>query len=215
VNVSWTASSGTPAPTGYYVVRIDASNNSSPACNTSPTTTIVASLCTDALVAVGTYTYKVTAVYHSWTAISTSSASISVAQSTQTITFTSTAPSNASVGGSSYPVTATGGGSGNPVTFTIDAASTPTCSMTGSVVSFTAAGTCTIDANQAGNAMYLAAGQAQQSFAVGKNDQTITFASTAPAGATVGGPTYNVTATGGASASPVTFTIDPATDRKR
>jgi hypothetical protein len=33
------------------------------------------------------------------------------------------------------------------------------------------------------------------SFPVGKGNQTITFTSTAPAGATVGGPTYNVTAT--------------------
>ena len=44
-----------------------------------------------------------------------------------------------------------------------------------------------IDANQAGNANYNAAPQVQQSFPVAKGDQTITFTSTAPAGATVGG----------------------------
>src|ERR1700688_2973938 len=44
---------------------------------------------------------------------------------------------------------------------------------------------------------------------VGKADQTITFTSTAPAGATVGGPTYNVTATA-SSGLTVAFTIDAA-----
>src|SRR5262249_31176757 len=40
-----------------------------------------------------------------------------------------------------------------------------------------------------------------------KNPQTISFISPAPAGAKVGGPTYNVTATA-TSGLPVTFTID-------
>ena len=44
-----------------------------------------------------------------------------------------------------------------------------------------------IDANQAGNANYNAAPQVQQSFAVGKGNQTISFTSTAPAAPTVGG----------------------------
>ena len=65
-------------------------------------------------------------------------------------------------------------------------------------MSFIGAGTCVIDANQAGNANYNAAPQAQQSFAVGKGAQTISFTSTAPAAAVVGGPTYDVTASGGA-----------------
>ena len=69
------------------------------------------------------------------------------------------------------------------------------------------AGSCVIDANQAGNASYLAAPQAQQSIAVAKAAQTITFTSTPPASPTVGG-TYHVTATGGASGNPVTFSID-------
>ena len=50
---------------------------------------------------------------------------------------------------------------------------------------------------------YNAAPQAQQSFTVGKGAQTITFTSTAPSGAVVGGPIYTVTATGGASANSV------------
>ena len=42
-------------------------------------------------------------------------------QGSQSITFTSSAPSAATVGGATYNVTATGGASGNPVTFSIDA----------------------------------------------------------------------------------------------
>jgi hypothetical protein len=93
----------------------------------------------------------------------------------QTITFTSTVPSNATVGGAKYTVTATGGASGNPVLFTIASASSAVCSISGAVVSFTGAGTCTIDANQAGNSTYNPATQAQQSFTV-SSGSTGTFA---------------------------------------
>src|SRR5262249_58152270 len=85
-----------------------------------------------------------------------------------------------------------------PVPFRIDASATAVCSLSGATVSFIGVGTCVIDANQAGNATYNAAPQAQQSFAVAKGDQTITFTSPAPAGAKVGGPTYTVTATASA-----------------
>ena len=127
-------------------------------------------------------------------------------QGLQAITFTSSPPSNATVGGPTYTITATGGASGNPVTFTIDASSTSGCSVSGSTVSFAVPiGTCVIDANQAGNASYAAAPQVQQSFSVGKGQQAIVFTSPPPSNATVGGPTYTITATGGASGNPVTF----------
>jgi streptogramin lyase len=128
----------------------------------------------------------------------------------QTISFTSTAPANATYGGPSYTVTATGGGSGNPVTFSIDSSASSVCSVSGSTVSFIGVGTCVIDANQAGNANYLAAAQAQQSFAVGQSAQAITFNSTPPPNAIYGGPAYTVTPTGGGSGNPVTFSIDSA-----
>ncbi|HVT57333.1 MAG TPA: Ig-like domain-containing protein [Thermoanaerobaculia bacterium] len=132
--------------------------------------------------------------------------SFAVGKGDQTITFTSTAPAGAKVGGPTYNVTATAS-SGLTVAFTIDASAAAVCSISGSTVSFTAAGTCVIDGNQAGNANYNAAPQAQQSFAVGKGDQTINFTSTAPAGAKVAGPTYTVTATA-SSGLTVAFTID-------
>jgi hypothetical protein len=56
--------------------------------------------------------------------------------------------------------------SGLPVALTIDAASRSVCSISGNTVSLIGAGTCTIDANQAGSTEYEPASQAQQSFAV-------------------------------------------------
>ncbi len=132
--------------------------------------------------------------------------SFAVGKGSQTITFTSTAPANAVVAGPTYTVTATAS-SGLPVSFTIDATATSVCSIAGSTVSFTASGTCVIDANQAGDANWNAAPQAAQSFAVSKNNQTITFSSTAPVGAVVAGPTYTVTATA-SSGLTVAFSID-------
>jgi hypothetical protein len=75
------------------------------------------------------------------------------------------------------------------------------------VVSFTAVGktgtgTCTIDANQAGNANYEPAKQEQQHVPVGKGIQTITFVTSPPKPA-LPGETYSVGVTGGASKEPV------------
>ena len=126
-------------------------------------------------------------------------------RSSQTISFTSTAPANAAVGGATYTPTATAT-SGLPVAFTIDASASSVCSISAGVVSFNAVGTCVINANQPGDGNYLAAPQVQQSFAV-KINQTINFTSTAPTNAEVGGATYTPTATA-TSGLPVAFTID-------
>jgi hypothetical protein len=107
----------------------------------------------------------------------------------QSISFTSTAPSQAVVGGPTYTVSATGGASGNPVTFSIDPSSTSGCHVSGSTVSFAApSGTCVINANQAGNAQYAAAPQLQQSFAV----RVLVITTTALPGGTVAQP-YSAT----------------------
>jgi hypothetical protein len=143
-----------------------------------------------------------------WNAAPQAQQSVAVGPGNQTITFTSTAPVNAKVNGPTYTVTATAT-SGLPVTFTIDASAVSVCSLAGSTVSFIGAGTCVINANQPGDANWNAAPQVQQSFLVGKGDQTITFTSTAPTDAKVGGPTYTVTATA-TSGLPVTFSIDPS-----
>ena len=59
---------------------------------------------------------------------------------------------------------------GPAVTFTIDGSATAVCTIAGSTVSFIGAGTCVINANQAGNANYNPAPQVQQSFAVAQGD---------------------------------------------
>ena len=113
---------------------------------------------------------------------------------TQAVTFTSTTPADATVGGTPYSVTATGGASGNPVTFSSKAPSV--CTITGTTVSFVGVGTCTVDADQAGNANYDSAPEVSQSFSVGQGSQAITFTSTQPADAVYGGPTYFVSRRG-------------------
>jgi hypothetical protein len=133
--------------------------------------------------------------------------SITINPATQTISFTSTAPTSPTVGDSYTPAaTAT---SGLAVTFSIDPASTSgACSISAGVVSFTGPGQCIIDADQAGNTDYSTAPQQQQIIGVGMADQTITFATSVPSGAMAGG-TYNVSATA-SSGLTVTLTIDAA-----
>jgi hypothetical protein len=77
------------------------------------------------------------------------------------------------------------------VAFTIDASSSSVCSISGSTVSFTGAGTCTIDANQAGNTAYEAAPQVQQSFTVSPAPTLITLTPTSPILTPVSTPTPN------------------------
>jgi len=122
----------------------------------------------------------------------------------QAITFTSTAPAGAVYGGT-HEVSATGGGSGNPVVFTIDATANGVCSIAGATVSFTGVGTCTVNANQAGDANYLDAPQATQSFPVAPAPQAITFA--ALSGRTFGDPDFTVAASA-SSGLMVTFSAD-------
>jgi hypothetical protein len=91
--------------------------------------------------------------------------------------------------------------SGLAVTFTSTTTSVCTVAGTPAVATFLTSGTCTIDANQAGNSAYAAAPQVQQSFSV-LTAQTITFAN--PGAQTVGAPlTLMATASSGLT---VTFT---------
>jgi trimeric autotransporter adhesin len=89
------------------------------------------------------------------------------APGTQTITFPNPGPGQA---GTTATLTAAGGGSGQPVVFSVDSSSGPgVCSLSGtngSTVNYLAAGSCVIDANQAGGDGYAAAAQAQQTITV-------------------------------------------------
>ena len=117
----------------------------------------------------------------------------------------------------------TGGDSGNPVVFTVDPPSSAVCSLqqskqsTGAmkdstpptVVVFNAAGTCTVDVNQAGDQDYSAADQVQFTWTVLK-PQSISFAP-GPSAAVYGG-SYVPAATA-SSGLPVTFSIDAGSDQ--
>ncbi len=93
-------------------------------------------------------------------------------KTSQVITFTSTPPTAARVGGPSYTPTAQAT-SGLAVSVTVDATAATVCSISGPTVSFIRAGTCVIDANQAGDSTYNPAPQVQQAFAVGKGTVTL------------------------------------------
>jgi hypothetical protein len=133
---------------------------------------------------------------------------LTITRATQSISITSTLPA-APVVGETAQLSATGGASDNDVTFSADSSATA-CAVSGLTVSFEHAGTCVIDADQAGDSDYSAAPTAQQQVEVGKAAQAITFTSTPPLSAVSGGH-YTVTAVGGGSSSPVVLSIGSAT----
>lgn len=75
------------------------------------------------------------------------------------------------VKGGSFTALATGGGSGNPVQFS--SGSPSVCSVSAAQVTMLAAGTCVLNADQAGNAMYQAAPQARLEVAIAAATPTL------------------------------------------
>jgi eukaryotic-like serine/threonine-protein kinase len=120
----------------------------------------------------------------------------------QSISFTT--PASGIAGGSAV-LSATGGGSGNPVVFSLDSSSGPgVCTVSGTTVSYTGAGNCVIDANQAGNGRYASAPQVQRTIKVNPIPQSISFA--APAQGKQHHSAH-LSATGGGSGNPVVFSV--------
>lgn len=115
-----------------------------------------------------------------WPASDTScpAAAGAIAKAPQAITFTTAPPAGARVG-DTYDVAAVGGASGNPVMFAVDALTAAICSASGSTIRFQAAGTCTINASQLGDADHDAATQAVQMAAVGQGPSRVTLTSSA------------------------------------
>jgi hypothetical protein len=116
------------------------------------------------MIAVGTCTVQATKAQDTQYNATSDNVAVTVNQGSQTITFsplpgkvTSDAP---------FVVSATGGGSGNPVTFTASGVCAAS-GTNGATISLTGAvGSCTVTANQAGNANYTAAASVMQSFSV-------------------------------------------------
>jgi len=127
-----------------------------------------------------------------------------VGKGAQTVAFSTSAPSSTALGGPTYTPTATGGASTSPVVISLDGSSTG-CTLTSGVVAFPAAGTCVLDANQAGDANYTAAPQVQQTFIVGFRITTTSL----PAGTrgSAYGPVTLGTASAAASVPPYTTTF--------
>ena len=130
--------------------------------------------------------------------------SFNIGQAAQAIVFN---PPNSVVFGSG-PITlsATGGASGNPVTFTVTGPAT----LVGNILTSTGTGLVVVTAHQAGDANYAAAPDVASTITVTPATQAITF--TPPASVVLGSSPITLTATGGASGNPVTFTVaGPAT----
>jgi hypothetical protein len=123
---------------------------------------------------------------------------------TQSITFTSLAPTNATVGGPTYTPSATAS-SGLPVTLSIDPSATSVCQKSGGAVSFSAPGTCVIDANQPGNRRYAAAPQVVQSLTAAPSVTALSPTS----GPIYGGTQVTVTGTGFTGVTAVMFGSAP------
>ena len=117
------------------------------------------------------------------------------------------APAVAVGGTGTVSATAT---SGLAVTFS---STTPsTCTVSGNIVTGVAMGTCTIAANQAGNANYNAAPQVTQNIAIQKANQTISVITISPATLGVGGTgTVYATATSGLAVSLSSMTTSVCT----
>lgn len=131
----------------------------------------------------------------------------------QALAFTTAPPAAAIAGETEYAVAAVAS-SGLPVTLSVPAASASVCALAGSTVTSLGAGTCTIEATQAGSRTHRPAPPIVQSFAVGSappvtSGQTISFTSTPPAPATAGGSQYGVAAAA-SSGRPVAFSAAPA-----
>jgi hypothetical protein len=131
-----------------------------------------------------------------------------VNQAPQAINFTQPASVVFSAG-LTITLTATGGASGNAVVFTLDESSTAAGSISGNTVTVTSAGNLVIDANQAGNADYSAAAQAQRTVLVNPPPPDFTISAAPPSQTIAAGAstefTVTITATNGNFSNPVTL----------
>jgi hypothetical protein len=168
-DASFTLAAPTPSTPGTFTY----SSATTSVISLSGTTATVGSAGTSVITA--TFTPTNTADYNS----ATTTMTITVIGSGQTINFGAISDKIIS---DTPPVLSATATSGLAVAFT--SATTGVCTVSGTSVTFVGPGTCTINADQAGNGTYAAAPQIQRSFAIAYLTQTITF--DALAGATLG-----------------------------
>ena len=159
-DASFTLAAPTPSTPGTFTY----SSATTSVISLSGTTATVGSAGTSVITA--TFTPTNTADYNS----ATTTMTITVIGSGQTINFGVISDKIIS---DTPPVLSATATSGLTVVFT--SATTGVCTVSGTSVSFVGPGTCTINADQAGNGTYAAAPQIQRSFAIAYLTQTITF----------------------------------------
>lgn len=157
------------------------------------------------------YTFTVTATNSAGTGAASAASNSVTPKGSQTITFANPGAQNY---GTSPDLSVLGGGasstSGLTVTFT--SSTTGVCTITsGGLLTFVAAGTCTINADQAGNASYLPAAQVSRSFTVNAVVPGAPTIGTATAGDTQASVAFTAPASNGGSAiTGYTVTANPA-----
>ena len=162
-------------------------------------------------VGVGTCTVRATKALDSQYNSTFDDVSFAVTQAAQAITFGALSPKLTS--DAPFTVSAIGGASGNPVTFTASGVC-GSGGTNGTTITLTgAAGSCTVTANQAGNANYAVAPAVPQSFGVVAPGEVFPPNCQQPAGwATVAGTTFGWSpATDFASTGTCSFKSDPLT----
>src|SRR5207237_53142 len=122
----------------------------------------------------------------------------SITKASQTITFGTLG--NKTYGDAPFALTATSS-SNLAVSYAVGA--TDNCTVSGSTVTITGAGACTVTAAQPGNANYNPATSVPQTFSITKASQTITFS---PLATAVYGSTFTLAATASSSLA-VTYSV--------
>jgi uncharacterized protein (TIGR03437 family) len=157
--------------TAPFTVSANASSGLAVSFNSQTTAVCTVSGATVTLVSVGTCTIQAKQAGNpSWAAAPPVNQSFQVTPAGQTITFG--ALSNQAFGTAPFGVSATAS-SGLAVSF--NSQTTAVCTVSGATVTLVSAGTCTIQATQAGNSNYAAATPVSQSFQVTPASQTISF----------------------------------------
>jgi hypothetical protein len=190
-NVTFGVSPLTLSPTASSGLTVALTSSPAGVCTVAGTVVTV----------VGTGTCSLTAAQaggDNWNAATSVTRSFVVAKASQTVTLALSRYSAAYRDGDTTTVTRSAT-SGLAVTL----GTSGPCSLDGTSLTTTGAGTCVVTGNQAGNANYLAAPAATQTLTIGKATQSITFAPLG--GKTFGDAAFSISATA-SSGLPVSFT---------
>jgi len=196
--ISFAALSGKTFGVAPFPIGATASSGLVVAFSSLTPTTCAVAVATVTVLAAGTCTIQASQAGNAtYAAAASVNQSFTIAKAAQTIAFA--ALSAKTYGAAPFALSATAS-SGLPVAFI--STTTAVCTVSGTTVTMVTGGTCTIQAQQAGNGNYTAAPNVSQSFAVAKAAQTITFG--ALTGKTYGNPAFTVSATA-SSGLAVTF----------